>query len=45
MLTNGIEALEQAGKEPDIILLDINMPAMDGLGVCTIIRNHVSFYS
>ncbi|MDQ0086933.1 DNA-binding response OmpR family regulator [Paenibacillus anaericanus] len=39
---NGTEALDQAGKEPDIILLDINMPAMDGLEVCKIIRNHVS---
>lgn len=39
---NGTRALEQAGKEPDIILLDINMPAMDGLEVCKRIRNHVS---
>ncbi len=29
---NGLEAIEQAGKvEPDIILMDIRMPAMDGL--------------
>jgi len=40
--SNGAEALVQAGKEPDLILLDINMPTMDGLEVCKIIRNHIS---
>ena len=28
---NGIEAVKQAEHSPDIILLDINMPKMDGL--------------
>ncbi len=40
--TNGIEALKQAERQPDIILLDINMPKLDGFSVCERIRNHVS---
>lgn len=40
--TNGTEALKQAEKEPDLMLLDIHMPYLDGLTVCKTIRNHVS---
>ncbi len=39
---NGIETLKQAEQQPDIILLDINMPGPDGLEVCKRIRNHIS---
>ncbi len=39
---NGLEAIEKAGKQPDIILLDINMPEIDGIEVCSRIRNFVS---
>lgn len=39
---NGTQALKQASKNPDIILLDINMPDIDGLKVCRQIRNFVS---
>ncbi len=31
---NGADAIRQAERKPDIILLDINMPELDGLSVC-----------
>jgi len=40
--TNGMEAIEKAGKQPDLILLDINMPDVDGLEICSRIRDFVS---
>lgn len=39
---NGNEALQKAAHNPDIILLDINMPGIDGLTVCQHIREHIS---
>lgn len=39
---NGESALKQAAKNPDIVLLDINMPDLDGLTVCERIRDHIS---
>lgn len=39
---NGIETLKQAERHPDIILLDINMPDLDGLEVCKRIRNYIT---
>lgn len=38
----GAQALEQVEKGPDIILLDINMPDIDGLSVCAKIREYVT---
>jgi two-component system, OmpR family, KDP operon response regulator KdpE len=38
---NGEEALQSFRAQPlDIILLDVNMPVMDGLGACRQIRQH-----
>lgn len=39
---SGEEALQKAEKQPDLILLDINMPGINGLTVCQTIREHVA---
>ncbi len=38
--TDGVEALEKLKTKPDIILLDVNMPKLDGFEVCRRIREH-----
>ncbi len=40
--SNGTEAISKAAEQPDLILLDINMPQMDGIEVCKAIREVVS---
>lgn len=39
---NGNEAVEQAMKKLDLILLDVNLPEEDGFSVCRQIRDYVS---
>ena len=38
----GSEAIQKIKIQPDIILLDINMPEMDGFSVCERIRDYIS---
>lgn len=39
---NGLEVLERLSTKPDLILLDVGMPLLDGFEVCERIRAHVS---
>lgn len=39
---SGEEAIKKAEKQPDLILLDINMSGMDGLTVCQTIRQYIT---
>ena len=38
LATNGVEGLELALKEPDLVILDLMLPRMDGMEVCRRIR-------
>ncbi len=40
--SSGAEALQKAAANPDLILLDINMPRLDGLSVCRQLRDHLN---
>lgn len=36
------DAIGKLSRQPDVILLDINMPGMDGISLCKTIREHVT---
>lgn len=40
--SDGAEVLKKISRNPDLILLDIAMPGLDGFEVCRRIRDHVS---
>lgn len=39
---NGLEGLNKIKLQPDLILLDVNMPNSDGIEVCRRVRNKVA---
>ncbi len=39
---SGQEALQKIASNPDLILLDINMPDIDGLTVCQKVRDYIT---
>lgn len=39
---NGSQAIEKLSCEPDLILLDVNMPDLDGFTVCEKIRDYIN---
>ena len=41
---DGLEAIEKLTEEPSLIVLDVNMPGLDGYGVCEKIREFGSKY-
>lgn len=40
--TGGEEAILHTAQNPDLIILDVNMPDVDGLSVCQTIRNYIT---
>ena len=40
--SSGVEALQRASEPVDVVLLDVNMPGMDGFEVCRRLREHLA---
>ena len=43
MATDSVQAMEKLKESPDLILLDINMPGMDGFELCKTIKSNVGY--
>ena len=41
---DGLQAIERLAEEPSLIVLDVNMPGLDGYGVCERLRELGSKY-
>lgn len=42
LASNAEEALKKLQHQPDLILLDINMPGTNGLELCSMVRQHIA---
>ena len=42
---DGVQAIERLREEPALMILDVNMPALDGYGVCEKMREFGSRYA
>ena len=42
--SDGLEAIDRLSENPDLIVLDVNMPGLDGYGVCETMREMGSRY-
>ena len=42
--SNGVEAMEQLDKQPDLVILDLMLPDIDGLSICKNIRQKYKFF-
>lgn len=42
--SNGVEAMEQLDKQPDLVILDLMLPDIDGLSICKNIRQKYLYH-